>query len=301
MQQYFEYSPEVEQAMRDKKPVLALESTLITHGFPYPHNLDIAKAAEDIARQNGAVPATIAIIQGKVKIGLSNTELELLVHDKYAVKASTRDIPFALSENLTAGTTVAATLFCADYAGIKIFATGGIGGVHRGESTDISADLVELARTPVACVCSGAKAILDIQRTLEFLETFSVPVLGYRTETFPAYYTAQTQYKINTRLDSIPSLVKYLKTYWQLGLTSSILIANPIPLEDEIPLDFIEPTIIEALRIADEKNIRGKEITPFLLSEVANATEGRSMVANMKLIKNNIKLGAQIASALANI
>lgn len=301
MQQFFEYSPEVEQAMKDKKPILALESTLITHGLPYPHNIEMAKAMEQIARENEAVPAIIAIVQGKIRFGLSQSELELLTHDRYVVKASTRDLPYVLSENLNAGTTVAATLFCADYAGIKVFATGGIGGVHRGDAGDISADLIELARTPIAVVCSGAKAILDIPRTLEFLESFSVPIIGYRTDMFPAFYSALTPHRLQTRIDNVPALVKLLKIHWQLGIASSIVIANPVPGEDEIPLPVIEPIIDVAIEEAEQKQITGKALTPFLLAEIMHATEGRSLQTNIKLIHNNVKLGAQIAHAIANI
>lgn len=300
-QQYFEYSAEVEQAIKDKKPILALESTLVTHGLPFPHNLETARIAEEITREHAVVPATIAIIQGKIKIGLSAAELELLVQDKYVQKASTRDLPFILSEGLNAGTTVAASLFCADFSGIKVFATGGIGGVHRGEENDISADLIELARTPLAVVCSGAKAILDLPKTLEVLETFSVPIIGYRTNYLPAFYTAASQYKLPMRIDTIPGLAKLVKIHWRLGLSSSLLIANPIPIEDEIPAEMVETAIQEAMRIAQEKEISGKDMTPFLLSEVANATQGRSLEANIKLIKNNIGVGAMLAHSLYNL
>lgn len=301
MQQFFEYSRDVDQALKQKKPILALESTLITHGLPYPQNLETAKALEQIAREHDVTPATVAIIQGKIKIGLTLEELDTLVHDKYVIKASVRDLSYILSQGLNAGTTVASTLFCTDAAGIKVFATGGIGGVHRDDDWDISADLIELARTPVAVISSGVKAILDLTKTLEFLETFSIPIVGYRTDTLPAFYTAETQHKLPARVDNIPALVKLLKIHWQLGMSSSVLIANPIPKEDEIPTDVIEPVIIEALRVAEEKQIVGKDLTPFLLSEVMNATRGQSLQANIKLIKNNVKLGAMVAHAIANI
>lgn len=301
MQQFFEYSPEVDQALKLKKPILALESTLITHGLPFPYNLETARSLEQIARDHAVVPATIAILNGKIKIGLTHDELENLVRDKYIIKASTRDLPFVLSQGLSAGTTTAATLYCADSAGIKVFSTGGIGGVHRGDVLDVSADLIELARTPIAVVCSGAKAILDLPKTLEFLETYSIPIIGYRTSTLPAFYTSESAYQLPTRIDNIPALAKYLKTHWQLGMTSSVIIANPIPKEEEISYDVMEPVIIEALRVADEKQITGKEITPFLLSEVTHATEGKSIMANIALLKNNVKLGAMLAHNLANI
>lgn len=301
MQQFFEYSDSVEKALKDRKPILALESTLITHGFPYPSNLNMAKSMTEIALQHDVTPAIIAVINGKVKIGLTDEEIEYLVNDKLAVKASTRDLAFVINEKLTAGTTVAATLFCAHYAGIKVFATGGIGGVHRGDDKDISADLIELSRTPLAVIASGAKAILDLEKTLEFIETYSIPVIGYRTLTFPAFYTAATHYQLATHVDSIPQLAKLVKIHWQLGMPSSLLIANPIPLQDEIPSDHIEPIIMEALKIAEEKQITGKDLTPFLLSEVAKATQGESMQANTQLINNNVKIGAMLTHALANI
>lgn len=301
MQQFFEYSPDVEYAIKLKKPILALESTLLTHGLPYPHNLETAQALNQIAKEHDVVPATIAVIQGKIKIGLTMEELDILTHDKFAVKANSRDISYVLSQGLNAGATVSATLFCADAAGIKVFATGGIGGVHRGDDWDISSDLIELARTPIAVISAGAKAILDLQKTLEFLETFNIPIVGYRTDTFPAFYTSATPFKLGNRIDNIPALVKLLKIHWQLGMSSSILIANPIPKEDEIPVEVIEPVIIEALKTAAEKEIRGKELTPFLLSEVVNATKGESVQANIKLIKNNVRLGAMLAHAIANI
>ena len=298
MQQFFSYSPEVKKAVRDKKPILALESTLITHGLPYPQNLETALAAHDIAREQGVTPATIAIIQGKIKIGLTDEELEILVNDKEATKASRRDIPYVLSQHLNAGTTVAATILCAEYAGIKIFATGGIGGVHRGSHQDISADLIELARTPIAVVCSGAKAILDIAKTLEFLETHSIPVIGYRTDTFPAFYSRETSHRLATRVDGITELAKLLKIHWQLGINSAVLVANPIPAEFEIPAEKIENAINKALLQAKKNHITGKDVTPFLLTEVAKITKGKTLEANIELIKNNVAIGAQIAAAI---
>ncbi|VVC76921.1 Pseudouridine-5'-phosphate glycosidase [Aquicella siphonis] len=295
MQQFFEYSEEVKQAMMEKRPLLALESTLITHGLPFPKNLETALAVEKIARENSVTPATIAIMNGKIRIGLTHAELESLVEDKHVMKASTRDIPYLLSQKLNAGTTVASTLFCADFAGIKVFATGGIGGVHRGQDQDISADLITLAKTPMAVVCAGAKAILDVPKTLEFLETHGVPVIGYRTETFPAFYTAETDYKLFAHVDNVTSLANLLKIHWQLGMSSGVLIANPIPSPDEIPADIIEPAISSALKLAEKKNVHGKEITPFLLSEIAAVTQGKSLHANINLIINNVRLGAMLA------
>ncbi|HEU5281972.1 MAG TPA: pseudouridine-5'-phosphate glycosidase [Gammaproteobacteria bacterium] len=299
MTQFFEYSHEVEQAVRQKKPVLALESTLITHGLPYPENIETAKALEALVREQGVTPATIAVLAGKIKIGLNEDELELLVNNDHIVKASKRDLSYVITEKLNAGTTVAATLFCAEAVGIRVFATGGIGGVHRGNEQDISADLIELSRTPMAVVCAGAKAILDLPRTLEFLETHSIPIVGYRTDSLPAFYSASSPYQLPTRIDDIQSLVKLLNTHWQLGLSSSVLIANPIPRHEEIDNNIIEPAIASALEEANEKQIKGKAITPFLLNEMATATQGKSLKANIALIKNNVVLAAQLAKALS--
>lgn len=298
MKQFFEYSEEVSQALIEKKPLLALESTIITHGLPYPHNIEMNKEVMQIARDQQAVPATVAIMNGKIKIGLTENEMLTLVNDKQAIKASRRDIPFALTEKLNAGTTVAATLFCAYHAGIKVFATGGIGGVHRGDTQDISADLIELARTPIAVICAGAKAILDLPKTLEFLETFSIPVIGYRTKTLPAFYTAKTNYSLPAYADSIKNLAAIIATHWQLGMSSSILVTNPIPEKDEISEEIIEPIITRALTKAFQQNIGGKEVTPFLLSELLLATKGESLNANLSLIKHNVSVGAQLAYAL---
>jgi pseudouridine-5'-phosphate glycosidase len=300
MTQFFEYSHEVEQAVRQKKPVLALESTLITHGLPYPENIETAKALETLVREQGVTPATIAVLAGKIKIGLNEDELELLVNNDHIVKASKRDLSYVITEKLNAGTTVAATLFCAEAVGIRVFATGGIGGVHRGNEQDISADLIELSRTPMAVVCAGAKAILDLPRTLEFLETHSIPIVGYRTDSLPAFYSASSPYQLPTRIDDIQSLVKMLNTHWQLGLSSSVLIANPIPRHEEIDSNIIEPAIASALEEANEKQITGKAITPFLLNEMATATQGKSLKANIALIKNNVVLAAQLAKALSS-
>lgn len=298
MQPFFDYSDEVKQAIKHNRPILALESTIISHGMPYPANLETAIALEKIAREHQVVPATIAILNGKIKIGLGETELEHFANDKQVKKASRRDLAYILSNNLSAGTTVAATLFCAARTGIKVFATGGIGGVHRGNDDDISADLIELARNPVAVVCAGAKAILDLPRTLEFLETFSVPIVGYRTEVLPAFYTDKTPYTLPISIHEISDLVKLLKTHWQLDTSSGVLITNPIPAESAIPSERIEPVIAHAVQKAQQKNIVGKAITPYLLNEIAELTQGESLKANIALIKNNVKLGARLAYAI---
>lgn len=298
MQQFFEYSEEVAQAIQERKPILALESTVITHGLPFPENINLALELENIVRQHDVVPATIAILKGKIKIGLSLTELKELVHDKQVAKASRRDLAYVIAKGLSAGTTVAATMYCADIAGIKVFATGGIGGVHRGDEQDISADLIELARTPLAVVCAGAKAILDLSKTLEYLETHSVPVIGYKTDTFPAFYSSKSQYKLSARCDELTDLAKLLKIHWQLGMHSGVLIANPIPSENEIAAEEIEPAIAEALTQAEEERISGKEVTPYLLAKVAKVTEGKSIEANLHLIKNNVRVGAILAQKI---
>jgi len=297
MQQFFDYSDEVKHAIQNNNPILAMESTIISHGMPYPHNLETAKTLEKIVRDHGVIPATIAIINGKIKIGLSESELEQLASDKHVKKASRRDLAYILSQGFSAGTTVAATLFCAARVGIKVFATGGIGGVHRGDDHDISADLIELARNPVAVICAGAKAILNLPRTLEFLETFSVPVVGYRTNVLPAFYTDKTQYALPATVNDVSSLVKIIRTHWQLGMTSGVLITNPIPETSAIPADVIEPVIAYAVEKAQRENIVGKAITPFLLKEVAEKTKGESLKANIALIKNNVTLGAELAFA----
>lgn len=295
MQQFFEYSDEVRQAMEQRKPILALESTIISHGMPYPQNVETALAVEQLARDSGAIPATIAIVQGKIKIGLSERELQQFARDEQVLKASRRDLPMIISQGHSAGTTVAATLFCAAAANIKVFATGGIGGVHRGEDQDISADLIELARTPIAVICAGAKSILDLPRTLEFLETMSVPVVGYRTHVLPAFYTDATKYKLPATVDNVTMLADFLKAHWQLGMTSGVLITNPIPSEHAIPAATIEPVIESAIVKAAQQNITGKALTPFLLKEIVELTHGKSLQANIALIKNNVKLGAELS------
>lgn len=298
MQQFFDYSPEVKQALQENKPILALESTIITHGMPYPENIETARMLEKMVREQKVVPATIAILNGRIKIGLTDQELDALVHAKNVVKASRRDLPIILTKKQSAGTTVAGTLFCAHNAGIKVFATGGIGGVHRGDELDISADLIELACTPMAVICAGVKAILDLPRTLEFLETFSIPVIGYQTDKLPAFYTSTSSYSLPARADDVITLANIMKIHWQLNMTAGVLITNPIPKEYEIPTMTIEPVIEQALLLAASEGISGKEITPFLLSEVAKATSGLSLAANIHLIKNNVRLGIELAKAI---
>lgn len=299
---FLDIKPEVREAIDKGKPVISLESTIISHGMPYPQNVETAKKLENIAREKGVVPATIAIIGGKVKIGLSDYDLEYIAKTKNIVKASRRDLSYVISQNLNAATTVSATMIFSAMAGIKIFATGGIGGVHRGgdKTFDISADLQELSKTNVAVVCAGAKAILDLKLTLEYLETMGVPVVGYRTDHLPAFYSKDSGLEVPYRMDSVTDISNMIKTKWDLGLNGGVLITNPIP--DEFSLDsiFINEAIDKALFKAKELKIEGKEITPFLLEEIKNITEGKSLKANIELVKNNVLLACEIAKSYYN-
>ncbi|MBB4825645.1 pseudouridine-5'-phosphate glycosidase [Sporosarcina luteola] len=299
MNQYLSYSEEVKQAMDAGKPIVALESTIISHGMPYPQNVQTAREVEQIIRDNGAVPATIALIDGKIKIGLSDEELEMFGNSKNVAKASRRDLGYLLATKQLGATTVAATMICADLAGIRIFVTGGIGGVHRGAETtmDISADLEELAQTNVAVVCAGAKSILDIGLTLEYLETKGVPVIGYQTDELPAFYTRKSGFPINFRADDEKIVADTLHAKWELGLQGGAVIANPIPVQDELEPELIDSIIAQALKEAEANGVKGKDTTPFLLAKVKELTEGKSLVANIALVKNNAVVGAKIAVA----
>ena len=300
MNKFIDLSKEVKEAMEERKPVVALESTIISHGMPYPENIETAKTLENIVREHGAIPATIAIINGRIKIGLSEEELEFMGTSKEILKASRRDLPVVLAKGLSAATTVSATMICANLAGIKVFVTGGIGGVHRGaeQTFDISADLQELANTDVAVVCAGAKAILDLSRTLEYLETFGVPVVGFKTWEFPAFYTRESGLKVDYKVDDEIEAAKIIKTKWDLGLKGGILIANPIPEEYALDKAYIDKAIEDALYEAEKRNIKGKEITPFLLDKIKDLTQGKSLKANIELVKNNAHVGAKIAIEL---
>ncbi len=297
LHEHIEIAEEVKIALQEKRGVVALETTIISHGMPYPENIKMAHTVESIIREQGAVPATIAIIEGKIKIGLTERELEFMATDGGIIKASRRDIPIAISNKLSAATTVAGTMICANLAGIKIFATGGIGGVHRGaeKTFDISADLQELAKTNVAVVSAGAKSILDLQLTLEYLETMGVPVIGYKTEEFPAFYTRESGLDVNYRMDSPEEIARMLYYKWTIGIDGGVVIANPIPEKHSMTRDEIESVINEALIEADEKRIRGKELTPFLLERIKEITGGKSLKANLELVYNNASLAAQIA------
>ena len=295
---YMDIKPEVEKALEEGTPVVALESTIISHGMPYPKNVETALAVEDVIRKNGAVPATIAIIGGRIKIGLTADEIEYMAKADNVLKVSRRDFPLVISQKLDGATTVAGTMIAANMAGIKVFVTGGIGGVHRGagESFDISAYLEELKMTDVAVVCAGVKSILDIGATLEYLETAGVPVITYGTDVFPAFYSRESGFTSECRIDDTAKIADLIRTKEQLGLRGGILIACPVPAEDEIPFDKMDVVIKQALEECEEKGIKGKRITPFLLSRVKDLTEGSSLEANINLVLNNADIGAKIAA-----
>ncbi|SVA95851.1 uncharacterized protein METZ01_LOCUS148705, partial [marine metagenome] len=283
-------------------PVVALESTIISHGMPFPQNLETALEVERIIRKEGAIPATIAVVEGRIKIGLSNLELEQFAQGTKTVKVSSRDLPLALSQKQDGGTTVAATMICSRMAGISVFVTGGIGGVHRGseKTMDISGDLMELSRTNVAVVCAGIKSILDIPRTLEYLETQGVPVIGYRTDEFPAFYTTTSGYSVQSRINTAEEIARCMKVKWELGLDGGLVIANPVLPEDAMDEVVIEEAIAKSLKEASEKGIDGKAVTPFLLERISQLTDGESLKTNIALVFNNALLGAKIASAYGN-
>lgn len=294
---YLDINREVLDGLRYYKPVVALESTIISHGMPYPENIETALALEKIIRDNGAIPATMGIIKGRIKIGLTSEEMEFLATSKDVIKTSRRDIPYIVGLGLSGGTTVAATMIFSEYAGIRVFATGGMGGVHRGaeKSFDISADLTELSITNVAVVCAGVKAILDIGLTLEQLETLGVPVIGYGTNDFPAFYTRSSGFKVPMRVDDPADCARIMKSKWDLKLNGGIIVANPIPEQYEAQRDHIDKAIELALFEADKNGISGKEVTPYLLDKVKEITAGESLAANMALVKNNALLAARIA------
>lgn len=298
LEKYLKISEEVKVALENNQPVVALESTIISHGMPYPKNAETALKCEEIIRENGAVPATIAIIKGVLCVGLSREEIEYVAKEGHnVVKVSRRDIPVVVANKLDGATTVAATMYIASLAGVKVFATGGIGGVHRGAevSMDISADLDELGATSVAVVCAGAKAILDLEKTLEYLETKGVPVIGYGTEMLPAFYTRTSAYKVNYRMDTPLEIAKTLKVKWDLGLDGGVLITNPIPEEYSLDESIMNEAIDKAIFLMNEQGIKGKDQTPFLLKTIVELTGGNSLESNIKLVFNNCKLAALIA------
>jgi pseudouridine-5'-phosphate glycosidase len=297
---FLKISLEVQEALQNNQPVVALESTIISHGMPYPKNVETALEVEKIIRQNGAIPATIAIINGKCCVGLSANEIETFGKEKDVWKVSLRDMPYVVSKKLFGATTVAATMRIAAMAGIKTFVTGGIGGVHRGAETtmDISADLTEMSQTSVAVISAGIKSILDIGLTLEYLETLGIPVVTYQQAMFPSFYSNQSNFKTPLQLDSAKEIAAMLNIKWCLGLQGSVLIANPIPTQFEMPANQVEQHIQEALAAATTHHIKGKEVTPFILQYIAKNTGGESLESNIALIKHNAKLGAEIAKEL---
>ena len=294
---YLDVNPEVAKALEEGRPVVALESTIIAHGMPYPKNVETAIAVEEVIKANGAVPATIGILGGRIKIGLTKEEIEYMAHAKNVLKVSRRDLPLVIAQKMDGATTVAGTMIAANMAGIKLFVTGGIGGVHRGagESFDISADLEELKMTDVTVVCAGAKAILDIPATMEYLETAGVPVIAYGVDEIPAFYSRKSGVAAVCRLDSPEEIGALVSMKDQLGLKGGVLVTCPIPEKDEIPADEINAVIDKAIEEAEENGIKGKESTPFLLSKVKDLTEGRSLEANIQLVLNNAEIGAKIA------
>lgn len=292
-------SPEVQHALDNNLPIVALESTIISHGMPWPQNAITAKSVEEEVRKQGAVPATIAIKEGKCLVGLSPADIDYFAQAQNVWKVSLRDMPFVIAQKLPGATTVAATMRIAAMAGIKIFATGGIGGVHRGATAtmDISADLTEMGQTNVAIVAAGVKSILDIGLTLEYIETLGIPVVTYGQDEFPSFYSSKSGFASPLRLDSTTAIADVLKAKWGLQLNGSVLIANPVPNEFEMDQDAIEQHILKALEAAKQQKVKGKEVTPFILRYIANNTKGESLETNIALIKNNARLAAQIAVA----
>lgn len=301
--EYIDIAPEVQKALDQQQAIVALESTIISHGMPYPKNVETAQNVEQIIRKQGATPATIAILNGRIKIGLTSTDLELLGKEDNVQKVSRRDLPFVIAKQLNGATTVAATMILADLAGIRIFVTGGIGGVHRGasETFDVSADLQELANTNVAVISAGVKSILDIGLTLEYLETQGVPVVSIGTKEFPAFYTRKSGFDADYQVNDLAVLAKALKVKWDLGLNGGIVIGNPIPKDFEMDYKAIDDAIQIALEQANKEGIQGKAITPFLLAKIVELTRGKSLDANIQLVYNNAKVGAQLAIAYHNL
>ena len=295
--------PEVQKALQNGQPVVALESTIISHGMPYPKNVETALAVENRVRANGAIPATIAIMNGQCYVGLSAGQIEFFGKEKDVWKVSLRDMPFVISKKLYGATTVAATMRIASMAGIKVFVTGGIGGVHRGAETsmDISADLTEMGQTSVAIVSAGVKSILDIELTLEYLETKGIPVITIGQDEFPSFYSAKSGYNTPLRLDTPDEIARLMQSKWSLGLEGAVLIANPVPAAFEVARDEMEIHIQQALNAAATNNIKGKEVTPFILQYIANHTQGESLETNIALILNNAKVGAGIAVSYSKI
>jgi pseudouridylate synthase len=293
-------STEIARALQTNIPIVALESTVITHGLPHPKNIQLARDMESAIRNEGATPATVALINGKIRIGLTDEELVRLAEAKSPLKVSLRDFATAIVKKASGGTTVAGTMLAAHQVGIKVFATGGIGGVHKESAFDISTDLRALAEIPMIVVCAGAKAILDLPATLEYLETMGVPVVGYQTDKFPEFYSRDGNLDVSVRLDSPKEIAEFAQAHWSLGLHSALLVTNPIPVTDAIPKSEMEPIINQASKEAKDKKIHGQALTPFLLQRISELTNERSLRANLALLLNNARLAAQIAKAMAN-
>ncbi|MBE7515667.1 MAG: pseudouridine-5'-phosphate glycosidase [Chloracidobacterium sp.] len=293
-----EFGNEAADAKENGRPLVALESTVISHGLPYPRNLETARALEEAVRSGGAVPATIAVLNGQIRVGISDKELEFLAAEKDIRKISRRDIPVAIARKLNCATTVATTSFFANAAGIKVFATGGIGGVHRGYDKDISADLPELAQTPIVVVCSGAKIVLDLPATREWLETNGVTVLGWQCDELPAFYSRTSGLSIDERVESADDVARIAEARDAAGLRNAILVTVPVPKASELERAEVEGILADAMALADERGIRGKDITPFLLSEMSSRSGGRTLTANIELLKNNAGVAAEIACAM---
>ena len=291
-------SPEISRALNLSTPIVALESTVITHGLPRPRNLELARDMEAEIRKGGAVPATIAMLDGELRIGLSDEELVKLSEADSPLKVSHRDFATAIVKKASGGTTVAGTMFAAHNAEIQVFATGGIGGVHKESPFDISTDLRALAEIPMIVVCAGAKAILDLHATLEYLETMGVPVVGYQTDEFPAFYSRESGLNVSVRLDTPKEIAEFARAHWKLGMRSAVLVANPVPITEAIPASEMKPVIAKASAEAMEGNIHGQALTPFLLGRISELTEGKSLRANLALLLNNARLAAEISSAI---
>lgn len=293
---HIQLSVEVTRALNLGVPVVTLESTVITHGLPQPQNLELARSMEKQVRDAKAIPATVAVLDGKIRLGLSDEELFRLSESESTLKVSHRDFATAIVKKSNGGTTVAGTMLAAHMSGVKVFATGGIGGVHKESSFDISTDLKALAETPMIVVCAGAKAILDLPATMEYLETMGIPVIGYQTDEFPAFYSRESGLKVSARLDSPKEIAEFAKAHWSLGLKSAVLVANPVPETESIPKSEMEPIIAKASVEAMEKEIHGQALTPFLLSRISELTKGKSLKANLALLLNNAKLAGEIAN-----
>ncbi len=297
----FKFNAEVADALRKKKPIIALESTVIAHGLPYPKNLETARNLERIVRENGAIPATIAVFDGEFCVGLNQNQIEQLATDKNIRKISRRDLPIAVGRKLNCATTVATTSFIAHRAGIKVFATGGIGGVHRGESKDISADLPELAQTPITVVCSGAKIVLDLPATREWLETFGITILGYGCDELPAFYSQKSGLSVDETVETAREVAEVARARDELNLQNAILLTVPVPKEFEVETEELEKILRDALELAEKQNVKGKEITPFLLSQMAEQSAGKTLAANIALLENNAKIAAQVAVEMVKL